>query len=723
MSLFQELKRRNVFRVGIAYAVVAWLLLQLTEVLKELLGLPDEVGRTVVLLLIVGFVPAVIFAWAFEMTPEGLRKESDVDRSASIAPQTGRKLDRIIIGILVLGLAWFAWDKFGSNTPAPDQELTATASEEVALEKSIAVLPFVNMSGNADNEYFSDGLSEELLNLLAKVNGLKVAARTSSFKFKGGEADIVEIGNALNVATVLEGSVRRSGNQARITAQLIKVDDGFHLWSETYDRELDNIFEVQDEIARAIVDALKLPLLGQDDSPIQAEQTTDFEAYDLYLLGRYRMNEFNEDNMRAAIGYFERVIEIDPDFAPAWAQLASAYLILQDYGSFSFDEAMQLSQQAAQKALQLEPGLADALIAEALRYNYLGFPSKAAELYEQVLSIEPSNVQALRGLSQNLNPVETGRKLELARSALALDPLSGTLQHFVLAALSGANRLEEASALAKDLLLESPENPGVHEGLAGMYQEHMMIPEAIQAYERTWDSRPGDVYPAWRLTQVHLFIGDIDGANHWIEAARERGGDDSRWALLAEQYKNLYAGRYETALEKSKARFGPEGPTTSGGRLFSAYLYFGLGDEVTAQRLARLVQEQFAAVSPAITEWPYARSTAFLAGLLDDGPEKTELVDQLDAFVSALLTAKPWSADACVYAAITAALRADRDRVLQQITECKDLGWVDTAWLRREPAFVPYLDDPSFQATLLEMEAAAELIREQVAQERGERAL
>ncbi len=675
----QELKRRNVFRVGIAYAVVAWLLLQLTDVLKELLGLPDEVGRTVVLLLIVGFFPAVIFAWAFEMTPEGLRRESDVDRTSSIAPQTGRKLDRIIIGILVLALAGFAWDKFGRSAPAPVQDsgLVETPVEAPALDKSIAVLPFVNMSGNVDNEYFSDGLSEELLNLLAKVNGLKVAARTSSFKFKGKELDIVEIGNALNVATVLEGSVRRSGNQARITAQLIKVDDGFHLWSETYDRELDNIFEVQDEIARAIVDALKLPLLGQGDSPIRAEQTADFEAYDLYLLGRYRMNEFNEDNIRTAIGYFERVIEIDPDFAPAWAQLASAYLLLQDYGSFSFDEAMQLSEEAAQRALQLEPGLADALNAEALRYNYLGLPGKAAEIYEQVLGIEPSNVQALRGLSQSLSPMETTRRVELARSALALDPLSGTLQQFVIDALSGDNRLEEASALAADLLREAPDNPGVHEGLAGMYQEHSMIPEAIREYELTWEGRPGDVYPAWRLTQLYLAIGDLDGATRWVEAARERGGDDSRWVVLAEQLTDLAAGRYETALEKSSARSEPGSTITQGARLFLAYVQLGLGNEAEAERQVRMAQQQFAAAYPEIADWPYARNTVFLAGLLPAGPERAQLIEQVEPFANAWLTAQPWNALACELNAMTAALQADRDRLLEQMTQCKDLGLVN----------------------------------------------
>ena len=264
MSFFAELKRRNVVRVGIAYAIAAWIILQATDVIGEILDLPQWGGKLILLMLGVGFVISLFLAWAFELTPEGLKRESEVDRDSSITRVTGRKLDRAIIVVLALALAWFAWDKFsGGGAPSARPETAAaTATEpeapsaEKAVDQSIAVLPFINMSADADNEYFSDGLSEELLNLLAQVEGLKVAARTSTFKFKGSDADIAEIGEKLNVATVLEGSVRKAGDQVRITAQLIMVDDGFHLWSENYDRRLDNIFEVQDEIASAIVDAL-----------------------------------------------------------------------------------------------------------------------------------------------------------------------------------------------------------------------------------------------------------------------------------------------------------------------------------------------------------------------------------------------------------------------------------------------------------------------------------
>ena len=235
MSLFSELKRRNVFRVGIAYLIVAWLTLQVTDIVVPILELPDVFDRGVLLLLAIGFPFALIFAWAFEMTPEGVKKEKDVDRAVSITQHTGRKLDFIIIGVLTVAVAIFALDKF-------------VWTESVA-PKTIAVLPFVNMSDDSEQEYFSDGLSEELLNLLAQIPELRVTSRTSAFSFKGKDATIAEVGRTLDVEHVLEGSVRRSGDTIRITAQLINVSTDTHVWSDSWDRDFQDVFVIQDEIA------------------------------------------------------------------------------------------------------------------------------------------------------------------------------------------------------------------------------------------------------------------------------------------------------------------------------------------------------------------------------------------------------------------------------------------------------------------------------------------
>ena len=296
MSLFNELKRRNVFRVAAAYVIVGWLILQVGEVLAPALLLPDWVNSLLAFFLLLGFPLAMFFAWAFELTPEGIKKEVEVDRSASITHVTGQKLNNTIIVLLLLAVGYFAWDKF-LRTPAPATEV---ANNELSTESvtaddgvhSIAVLPLADMSPDGDNEYFSDGLTEELLNLLARIKNLQVAGRTSSFAFKGKNEDLRDIGRKLNVENILEGSVRKdeARNRVRITLQLIKVEDGFHLWSETYDRDLDDIFAIQEEVAHEVADVLRVTLLGEDEARLSQSPTTDITAYDLYLQALGNLN-------------------------------------------------------------------------------------------------------------------------------------------------------------------------------------------------------------------------------------------------------------------------------------------------------------------------------------------------------------------------------------------------------------------------------------------------
>jgi TolB-like protein len=277
MSFFDELKRRNVVRVAIVYVITAWLVLQMADVVLNNIEAPGWVFQVIMLVLGLSLPIVLVFAWAFEMTPEGLKRERDVDRGQSITHHTSRKLDFAIIAVLVLALGYFAYDKFvlqptggdapsaaGDDTAKRDEPTAAGAPQQANVqgpaEKSIAVIPFVNLSSDPEQEYFSDGISEELLNVLAQLPGLRVAARTSSFQFKGKSLDISQIADTLNVAHILEGSVRKSGTKLRITAQLIKADDGFHIWSKTYDREMTDIFTIQDEIAGAISEALKVQL-------------------------------------------------------------------------------------------------------------------------------------------------------------------------------------------------------------------------------------------------------------------------------------------------------------------------------------------------------------------------------------------------------------------------------------------------------------------------------
>ena len=282
-GLFNELKRRNVVRVGIAYILIAWLIAQVAELALDSFDAPGWVIKAVLLLLALGLPVALFFAWAFELTPEGLKKEKDVDRSQSIAPNTGRKLNTLIIGVLVIAVGMLLADKFLPQSEEAPPVTAATETEPVTETNSIAVLPFVDMSPAQDQEYFTDGLTENLLHALAQIQELKVAGRTSSFAFKGLNTDLRDIGQQLNVSSILEGSVQKAGGRIRITTQLINTEDGYHLWSKTFDRDLTDIFSVQDEIAEAVANALRKSLFG--DEAVSKAPTTDFEAYNAYLLG------------------------------------------------------------------------------------------------------------------------------------------------------------------------------------------------------------------------------------------------------------------------------------------------------------------------------------------------------------------------------------------------------------------------------------------------------
>ena len=318
MGLISELKRRNVFRMAVLYVIAAWLVMQVAEVVIGLANLPEWIGPTLLAVLAIGFPIALVISWFYEITPEGLALEKDVPEGASITQATGRRMDFIVIAVLAAGLILFAADKWWPQGP---------------LERSIAVLAFDNMSADPNEEYFSDGISEEILNLLAQIRPLKVIARQSSFFFKGKDTPIATIAEQLNVGWVLEGSVRRHDQQVRVTAQLIDARDSTHVWSRTYDRDLSsaNLFHVQTDIARAVTRELQVTLTGQDEQRLQRVPTENTEAYTAYLLGRERLRDRKVDELAQAVEQFALAIELDPEFAAAWSGLADACYLYNIY--------------------------------------------------------------------------------------------------------------------------------------------------------------------------------------------------------------------------------------------------------------------------------------------------------------------------------------------------------------------------------------------------------
>jgi TolB-like protein len=427
-GFFAELKRRNVFRVAVAYLVAAWLLLQVADIVLDNINAPDWVIQVFMLALVVGLPVALIFAWAFEMTPEGIKRERDVDRSQSITQHTGRKLDRVIIGILAVAVVVLVIDRVrhAQQDESPGSAETAIA-ESAETAPSIAVLPFVNMSSDPEQEYFSDGISEEILNSLAKVKELKVAGRTSSFAFKGQNQDLRQIGDTLGVEHILEGSVRKAGATVRITAQLIQVDDGFHLWSETYDRELNDVFAIQDEIAHAILEQLKAHLVGfGPKAEVATARETDTEVYDLYLLARQRIYERKGPSIQAAAELLDRAIARDPQYAPAYAQRGITELLLSEdsYGTLPRAQAWAQAKLYLDKALQLDPEVAEAWAGLGLYHvNRPGENSQAIEKLEKALAINPNLIDASNWLQNAYGNVgDRRRALEILEQMVDRDP-------------------------------------------------------------------------------------------------------------------------------------------------------------------------------------------------------------------------------------------------------------------------------------------------------------
>ena len=457
--LFEELKHRNVFRVGIAYLALTWLIIQITSVAVPALNLPETLNSIVFYLGLIGFPFALLLAWAFELTPDGLKRSSDVADDASIRAESSRKLNYVVIGMLVFIAAITLWQ--GQSAPAVESgeskvatipadnspakaaaSPSKTTSDNTRKQHSIAVLPFVNMSSDPEQEYFSDGLSEELLNLLAQIRELKVTGRTSSFAFKGRNEDLRKIGEQLNVTTVLEGSVRRSGNRLRITAQLINVEDGFHLWSETYDREMTDVFAIQDEIAAKIVAALHVKL--ELPIPLRGLPTTNMEAYQLFLEAKALAAS---DYLRSfdAVEILKSAVKLDPEFAEAHEHLAILYANIIGSGQGTEKEYQPLIVKHANAVLRIAPQRVWVkVLAETTASSFI--TEEILRRIENVIAALPQNSDAQFYRTWILLALGYYEEaIKEADSSIAQDPFY--MNHYLQRsyALRGLGRTEEAT--------------------------------------------------------------------------------------------------------------------------------------------------------------------------------------------------------------------------------------------------------------------------------------
>jgi TolB-like protein/Flp pilus assembly protein TadD len=464
----------------VAYLALGWIVTQVTSTVAPMLHLPPWIGPVVLWIGVIGFPFVVMFSWIYELTPEGLKRESEVDRAGSITHHTARRLDYVVIALLVVAIGLFAFREFRPVADAPvtivARTTPAAAPAPADVDRSVAVLPFVDMSAGKDQEFFADGISEELLNLLAKVPQLRVIARTSSFSFKGKDVDIAEIARKLNVANVLEGSVRKSGDTLRITAQLIRASDSSHLWSQTYDRKMTDVFAVQDEIAAAVVEQLKVTLLG---APPKA-RATDPKAYALILQAREVGRQVSAEGYEQAIALFKQALAIDPSYAPGWDDLASIYFGQMDLGQISMEQGLALGRAAVTTALEHDPSYAKAYATEAL--------------FEGI--IERDYAAAARHLEQ----------------ALALDPTNAEIMAVASAVARRLGRMELAIALGEYGVARDPVNVNSYDGLGLAYRYDGQLDKSIAAYRKLLSLAPDAGWQRTALGDVLLDKGDAEGA-------------------------------------------------------------------------------------------------------------------------------------------------------------------------------------------------------------------
>ena len=560
MSILSELRRRNVFRVAALYLVAGWVLLQVAELLFGALDVPAWSLRLLLGLLLLGLPLALIFAWVYELTPEGLKREHEVERHDSITRETGRKMNVLIAGLLVAAIGLLAWGQLGTrqdraattsatDSPAVAQPAAATPAGR-ASALSIAVLPFVNMSDDRGNEYFSDGLTEELLNLLARIPELKVIARTSSFAYKGKEAKISDIARELQVANVLEGSVRKSGDRVRITAQLIRTSDSTHLWSQSYDRTVQDIFAVQDEIAGEVVASLKVKLLGADHKPVQAGGTNDARAYEAYLRGRYEWNKGeSQEILRGALAAFDEALALDPSFAQAHASRSSVLQALTRNAYIPYAEGFAQARAAAERAVELAPDASDAYVALgrlAISADRDWQESEAA--LRKALELNPSNAAAYIVLAQLLTGLgRSNEALAEAHQAVSVDPLALAGTQTLAFTNYDARHYEEARTLARQVATLDHTRPRLHY-LLGLIDLATGDPQAAAAacekelvewqrqtclaiaYGRLGRDREaaaqleelkksGDT-AAYQFAQISAQRGELDDAIRWLNVGR-----------------------------------------------------------------------------------------------------------------------------------------------------------------------------------------------------------
>jgi TolB-like protein/thioredoxin-like negative regulator of GroEL len=617
-GLFKELKRRNVVRVGVAYIVVGWVVVQIAQLLFEAFGTPDWVIKTVIVLIGIGFPFVLLFAWAFEITPDGIKKTREVSVATSITASTGRKLNFVIIGALVVALGYFVWERQALKQTMPEQPVasieanqnsTAPAADEssgsdaapaaASTRRSIAVLPFVNMSSDEEQEWFADGLTEEILNSLAKAPDLLVSARTSSFAFKGSAQPIPEIAAALGVEHVLEGSVRRGGDRIRVTAQLIRAMDGFHLWSETFDRTMDDIIRIQEEIAVQIARALETAMDPEALEAMMAAGTTSVAAYDAYLtgVGRWEAAGSTADIYESlnAFEFFEQSVELDPEFAQAWFRLFFYWTVETDSNQLLFglvdlprDVKLKQRNEALDNAIRFQKDPVTKTYYESYRAWSNYDVRRALKLIRDYYNQRPNDVSAFGAMLLAMRELGLNEEIrEIVQEVLDKNELTTEKANQSLQALRDVRYTDIMRRLANESVERFGDNDaslvyqahrqllwaGDIDGAARLLprlrnsdlpEDNVQLAEirqlcaegkttaALALFDSITQERPDDIGLEWLGAKI---VGDDERANSLFAEFDEKGDFESIWPYLSyshfdpSEYPNFMAAFAGQGLE------------------------------------------------------------------------------------------------------------------------------------------------------------------------------
>ena len=695
MSFLNELKRRNVLRVAAAYAVGSWLLIQVAETIFPLFGYDDTPARIVVIVLAIGFFPALILAWVFEFTPGGLKRETEIDNSQPASRTGSKKLDRMIIVVLTLALALFAFDKF-----------VMESQPGAGIETSIAVLPFSNRSAVADDMFFVDGIHDDILTQLANLSGLeKVISRTSMDRYRNTTKSIQQIGEELEVATILEGGVQRSGNRIRINMQLIDAANDKHLWAETYDREMtaENLFAIQSEIAREVVIALDAVLSEQDDTKLDRQPTTSLEAYGEFVLGRQEMAKRTVESLDKAKVHFEKAIELDPDYAMAYVGLASSTYLKANYSRPRQDVSTVSAQVQSliDKALSLDPLSGEAWAALGLLRRAQGKNEEAEKYYLKAIELSPNHATAFHWYSNLLIDDKSRHDLALQyiQKAIELDPLADILKINLANVLRHLGRRDEMYEVLKLGHARNPDFVLYYVSISGALGVDGRIAEALRWSIEGVRRAPNHVNLRMRTCNLLANLQALELAEQCVLKLVEDFPDPGHNLL-----RDLYSirGKYQEALAIA-LEYYPEEPQEFHQEML-AWAYLDAGQADKALEIAETIAPQFFEDSP-VSVSPVEVFKAALAtfALSDAG-----LMDRAETVGRATLeTIKTMDQQREGYNLVDVAICIvldDRPCALRTLREAIDSGWRIDLWQLRMPFADHMLEEPEWNAIIDELE-------------------